>query len=947
MLSPVRDHLIKIGLLVFWAVIAAAGPAAAQLEDFEFICSSSTLKLFINPATTEIAVEDLVSGNIWYSNPQNRHSERGLALQKTSSQFSIFHDPHNVEKNNYRYSTAYDQFAIKLIPNGVRVEYQIVEEWRPEHYVPVMISQDRMEQMILANIEEESARGEVLGAYDLIMLKPADGQVRSSIPGLDKERIFGGYTLEVLNEDYLAREAELAGLEEELKELEQRLPLDDDPDLHEQKAALEQRIVTHRQSLIKTRDDIIVRLVYKIVDNRLDLSRITDITAADLEHLIDTPTYLIKDLPVFVIRGVRDAVIASGYTPLDSEQDHLANNIDPLLANMETFFVPIEYTLDDSSLVVSIPAREIEYPVEVDDRIGQKHSFPLLRISLLEYFGAADLDDEGYIFVPDGSGALINLNNGRTFVSAYNQPVFGLDNALSVPSEVQRYPQTVHLPVFGLKKNGGAFLAIIEEGAPMARIRADISGRSDSYNRAWAEFTLLPSGRISLGIEKTAEMPVYQAEPYKGNFTVRYAFLGGEQADYVGMAACYRDYLINNYQLTRVAPAENIPFFLELIAAIDKREPILGISRSVVYPLTTIEQARSIVSDLIHQGVAGIRIKYSGWLRGGMNHIYPRKAEIEKAIGSEADLRAFGEYLSTLGFELYPAVSLVNVHRDTMLDGFNPKQDASRLLNRLVARVYNYRLDIFDRIPQQYHYVLSPRQIGALTESFLSSYRRYGISSISLVDLAEDLNSDFIDDASLVVDRAEALKIIEAQFEKIKGDGLKVMVDSANSYAFPYAAAIVNAPSGSSRFNITDQEIPFYQIVVHGLINTAGQPINLADSPRVELLRLIETGTYPYFVLTHSESFEVKNTDFSSYYSLHYRDWLDTAVDIYTAADEVLRDVQDQFIVGHRKLADRVHQTTFENGLSVIVNYNKQPVEINGCTIGGEDFIVIKGEDYE
>ena len=206
--------------------------------------------LFINPATTEIAVEDLVSGNIWYSNPQNRHSERGLALQKTSSQFSIFHDPHNVEKNNYRYSTAYDQFAIKLIPNGVRVEYQIVEEWRPEHYVPVMISQDRMEQMILANIEEESARGEVLGAYDLIMLKPADGQVRSSIPGLDKERIFGGYTLEVLNEDYLAREAELAGLEEELKELEQRLPLDDDPDLHEQKAALEH--CTHRQ-LIKPR----------------------------------------------------------------------------------------------------------------------------------------------------------------------------------------------------------------------------------------------------------------------------------------------------------------------------------------------------------------------------------------------------------------------------------------------------------------------------------------------------------------------------------------------------------------------------------------------------------------------------------------------------------------------------------------------------------------------
>lgn len=48
-------------------------------------------------------------------------------------------------------------------------------------------------------------------------------------------------------------------------------------------------------------------------------------------------------------------------------------------------------------------------------------------IDLLEYFGAAGPEEEGYMFVPDGSGALIMFNNGKVNAPAYIGYVYGED----------------------------------------------------------------------------------------------------------------------------------------------------------------------------------------------------------------------------------------------------------------------------------------------------------------------------------------------------------------------------------------------------------------------------------------------------------------------------------------------------------------------------------------
>ena len=927
---------LYLGLSVLFLVLLCSFTVDAKLADFELAAASEYLNLYFNPETTEIAVEDIQTGNLWFSNPQNRFSTSGYVFNRLSSQFTIVHDPKSVQKDNHRYSIDYEQFEVSPIENGVRVDYTIVEEWKPEHYVPKMIKQQRMEEVILSKIESESDRSRILEYYNLIMLTPLEGE-RKAIPGVQQERVFGEYDLVILNPDYQERLGELNSMKAEAA----RLP-------EGERGELESQIKRLEQQLDKEKEDIVWRLLYTIVDHRLDIEKSDDIVFDHVAHLVDSPTYLMELVPRFYLTAVQKIIIETGYTPLESAEDHLENNIDPILANLQVFSVPIEYTLDGANLVVRIPAAEIEYPIDVENRIGEKFSYHLHTLRVLENFGAADINDEGYIFVPDGSGALIYLNNNRLFTSGYNDQVYDRDHALNTPNEMQRFPETIRLPVFGLKANDQAVFAIIEEGASLARIKADISGRTDNYNRVFAEFSLLPTGSVSISLESenvefSGSMPVYQARPYQGDFVIRYAFLSGEDANYMGMANYYRSYLIEKHGLKRKAPGESIPFFLELVGAVDKREPILGIARDVIYPLTTFNQAQSVLESLKEEGIKNIQLKYTGWLKGGVEHNYPTKAAVEKALGSADDLIRLVSYAESEGHEVYPSVGFMRVYRDGWFDGFSSRKDSARMLDRLVARTYRYWLDTYDRNPSGSHYVLSPRKLDDLVDRFLQDYQKLGLAKLSLFDLGREVSSDFIDDPNRVIDREQAVETAVKQLIKMKENGLKLMVDHGNAYAIPYADAIVNLPSRGSSYHVVNEEIPFYQIVIHGLIDYAGSPLNLSSAAKADFLRMLESGSYPYFIGSYEPSFTVKGSKFDHLYALHYGDWMEDAAEIYRAVNEALKDVQDQLIVDHRMLAEQVYMTTYENGKQIIVNYNQHPVEVNGLVIDGEDFVVIGG----
>ena len=215
------------------------------------------------------------------------------------------------------------------------------------------------------------------------------------------------------------------------------------------------------------------------------------------------------------------------------------------------------------------------------------------------------------------------------------------------------------------------------------------------------------------------------------------------------------------------------------------------------------------------------------------------------------------------------------------------------------------------------------------------------MKGISLRDMGSDINSDF--NEKRFVDRQDSAAITVDQLKKFSEKDMNIMVNEGNAITLPYTKNILNIPTDSSHYIITDESIPFYQMVIHGFVEYAAEPVNLAQDYRENLLKTVESGAALYYTWIYADNSLVKETDFDYLYSANYKDWIKNASEFYKKINSEFKDIQDKRITAHQRLSENVFQTSYENGLSVIVNYNTEPVTVLGRYIKGRDYIVLKG----
>jgi len=653
---------------------------------------------------------------------------------------------------------------------------------------------------------------------------------------------------------------------------------------------------------------------------------------AKYPNLADTDLYVLYDtVRDYKKKEIQELIISKGYTLEDMNKDHVANKVQASKGNLEVFKVPLEYTLEGENLVVRVPSDDIEY---------HREAFNIYQMQLLEFFGAGGKDDKGYMLVPDASGSLIYLNNNKLNTQPFITSVYGQDKSL--PHYDRTNSEQAYLPVFGMKRADNAFFAIIEAGDAMTRVWADISGRKNSYNYVYPEFTITPNDRLYTGGYSGNKMIlVHQARTIKDDIKVRYGFLKGKDSDYTDMARYYQKYLVNRYNLQRIRPKGNIPFYLETVGAINIKKSVMGIPMNTVEPLTTYREAMDIMNLLNKGRVNNIVLRYTGWANGGVQHTIPASIGLISKLGGTSDFSALQAYLNEKGYEFYPDFGFIYVYKNTLLDGFFARSHASRAITDEIAVTYPYvmAVNMLDMRRDPY-YIISPNRIPAIVDSMIEEFKKLSLSGISVKDAGREVNSDF--NKENLVDRQQAAKVLTSQFEKLRKAGMSLMSDGGNAYAVPYANHLVNVPLESNRFHITDESIPFYEMVIRGYADYAGEPINMASDYQLAFLKSIETGGGIYFCLMHAENSVIKQTDYHNYYSNDYRVWLDRAIDFYRRANIALGDVHGQLIINHQKLQDNVVKTTFENGREVVVNYGEKAVVIDGVTINARDFTVVK-----
>jgi len=219
-----------------------------------------------------------------------------------------------------------------------------------------------------------------------------------------------------------------------------------------------------------------------------------------LDAQVSKPLVLSKMTAAFVKAGYSDEDLA-----FDNEENGVAGGSESSKPN---FVIPLEYRIDGGSLVASVPVNQVK----------ESGGYQIRSIEMLNFFGAADKDNEGYMFVPDGTGSLIHLNNGKVKEEQYVQRVYGLDPNDNSYRRGQ-VSESARMPVFGMKAGSAAWFAVIEEGDAVASIAADISGKKNSYNYIHSSYSLRGEDELELYTgSKIQEIQLLNEEIYKGAF---------------------------------------------------------------------------------------------------------------------------------------------------------------------------------------------------------------------------------------------------------------------------------------------------------------------------------------------------------------------------------------------------------------------------------------------
>jgi hypothetical protein len=502
-----------------------------------------------------------------------------------------------------------------------------------------------------------------------------------------------------------------------------------------------------------------------------------------------------------------------------------------------------------------------------------------------------------------------------------------------VKEKIQTNEMT-RLPVFGLKRSDHALFGVIENGDAMASITADVSGRNDSYNTVGGKFQITAMDFYTLTSgTKTSSVPMFQKKRYEGDLAIRYSFLSGDASDYVGMATEYRNYLVNKFNIKRLSESDDSPFVMELVGAFRVDKSFLGIPYEATETLTSFAEAQSLLQGLMDSDIHKIDLRYVGWFNDGIRHSSPSKINVVNKLGGKDGLRELADFTEKNGIGFYPDTAF--------LEKYKGSGGSATWLDRGDAKVYLYNPVMYDQDTSKFsHYILSPATLPKQINGFLADYKALGLKGLSLRDMGDQVNSDYNPDKTIT--RQEALEMIKTQTDKLKLQAQSIMVNGGNAYSLPYADVIVNAPTKSSLMNITDQDIPFYQIALHGYYDLAGLPYNMDDkqNPRLSMLKALETGSSLYYQWYASDSTKVKDTDYDNLYALNYKDWLDEAVQLYKEANGVLSKVRNQVIVKHRNIVPGVVETTFQNGYVITINYNNKAIAVEGMQLAAQSYQV-------
>ncbi|MBQ7335940.1 MAG: hypothetical protein IJW92_05670 [Clostridia bacterium] len=889
--------------------------------------------LYVDKKSGEVALRDTTSGNILFSNPYDVASSAGAEATKGEilSQIIIQYLDNGQLKsiNSYKDAALNDQISVQKIKNGIRVEYTIGNE-NGRKLVP---------KRLLSTSFETYIKAPILAAYE-------DGEIDeySYEKLVGKNGIF--WTDRCVND--MASSYQKAILITEYPICGEIYGYDDKGE------ALYNRLYVFNEDLVSQSDLLWCETMIKLY--------CTDYSFEQMDADHEECGYVAEDeqYPVFKL--------ALEYT-VDENGLSVRLPCNGLRYDMSA------YTLENISVLPYMGAgnsNNAGYEYTYEDENGKKVTATTI----------------GYNFFPDGSGSLFDHEMLAGSTTDINAPVYGLDYALNTIADI-KYQKNVRYPVYGvvssevfyeyiyttkddpstyvtaqvsntvmtpdeieakLKTDGSTlistsvdetirvyqrgFVAIMEEGESLAKIRTYHAGTASDYQTVMNQYNPKPKDSYDLSdaisVASSGAMTVVSDRKYTGSITLRYIMLCDEQiaeetketaenytpyaTSWLGMAEAYRDYLCATGTLTQLTDAdveEDIPLYLEVFGAMETLTTIATIPVSVMTPLTTFDNISAMYTQLADLGVKNINFKMTGFANGGMYYTVPYNLNWEDAVGGKSGFIDLVNEANALNAEkngkhmgLYPDFDFAYIQNSAFFDGLSLRDDAVKTIDNRYTSYRSYSATEQAYV-SFYQLAISPSRYSKFYTKLLSNYTQYGLPSMSVASLGNSLNSDF--DEEDPYNREDSKGFTKETLAALKNadgnNGYSLMTDGGNAYTWAYVDHILNVDLDSSRYLKSSASVPFIGAVLHGYVQFAGAALNEEGNIDYAMLRALENGSSIYFILSYQNTEELKQDYYlNQNYSVRYDIWIEDVAAYYDELNQLLKDVQTKVMIDHQFL---------------------------------------------
>lgn len=588
--------------------------------------------------------------------------------------------------------------------------------------------------------------------------------------------------------------------------------------------------------------------------------------------------------------------------------------------------------LDSSDIIEKIP-KEPDKDALIQIKENPKK---IVSVTLYPFLGSVKTGQQnGYFFIPDGDGALVNFEKQYDNLSSgYNKPYFGDDFTISGVNSSEGFarnviPSKLLFPLYGVVHGVGhdGFMMETVSGASNSSLLMNPAGvRTEFYyltNRY--EF------RTPYLHQITTEENSYIMPTEMDHFRIQENFylLTDEMANYNGIAKLYRKNLNKKNLLmeARKKDTTDIPLHMQTFMSSMKR----GIFFNRTVKMTTIKELESILSRLNQSGVSNVVASLDGLFKDVVTVNAKDRVKVNRSVGNSREIKTFIESQKEVGNHI-----AVNMDYQWFPYGGYGEVDMDK-------DMMHYRNGNFiftkDKIGVKSIVSYYSNYNGAI-KTFEKDMDKLTDMGISNMNMTLPYSGDNKNTSGL--NRDESSDAIRKYFSNIAEDYYFILhADQGTEDNLAFATKVTDVKMATSLYPYVTDTVPFTALVYRDRIDMFSETLNTSGDPETLKLKMVEWGVYPNFLVTNDATSKLLYTSNWKIVSSEFNKWEKEIHSVYNFVNQGLNKVIGQEMTQHEVVADGIVKVSYKNGYKILINYTSENIKIDNQIVSSMAYKVV------